>query len=269
MSDFFSTHDGNAPDFMASPFRAKLRDHVFDLLLAFDRRRCKITREMRALPRQKILVVGVEVPGRDGGLQRIAEQLASSRHEVVISLVPMRPKGKFENVDDAIAAASRLLSDFDWLIITDDDVALPRNFTDRYVAAAQLADLVVSQPAHKFLSYATYQITRRKRGYMARQTNFVEIGPLTVIRKEAFEALVPFPPSRWSYGIDVLWAEICHRHGWRMGVVDAVPIRHLQPVAATYDMSEAIAEGRDLLMRHNVNLDRADLFMPGKELIPS
>lgn len=267
MNDFFDNHEGNAVNYMGMPKRAFVRDRIFDLLLALDPRQRKISHAMKTLPRQRILVVGVEVPSRGGALQRIAQQLASSRHDVTISTVPMQPKGKFENVDDAIAASGRPLAEFDWLIVTDDDVALPKDFTDRYIAAAQLADVAVSQPAHKFLSHTTYQITRRKRGHMVRQTQFVEIGPLTVIRKDAFEPLVPFPQSRWAYGIDVLWADISRRHGWKMGVVDACPIRHLRPVAGTYDMSEAIAEGRELLARHDVNLNRDQLLGPGVELI--
>lgn len=267
MSDFFDVHEGNARNFMATPLRAVIRDRIADLMLAADSRRKLIARAAAEMPRQKVLVVGVEVPARGDALQRIARQLAASRHDVTVSTVPMAPKGKFENVDDAIIAAGEPLAAFDWLIVTDDDVALPHDFTDRYLAAAQLSDLVVSQPAHCFHSYTTYQVTRRRPGRMVRQTSFVEIGPLTVVRRDAFEELIPFPPSRWAYGIDVLWAEICRRHGWRMGIVDALPLRHLKPVGGTYSMDEAIEEGRALLARNNVRLNRGELFAPGHELI--
>lgn len=267
MSDFFDTLEGTAHDWMATPRRARLRDEIADVILAIDPRGGRLDREAVAMPRQRVLVVGVEVPRRGDALRRITAELARSRHEVVVSTVPMAPKGKFENVDDAIAAAGQPLAGFDWLIVTDDDVGLPPRFTDHYLAAARLADLVVSQPAHRYLSYATYQITRRRRGRFVRQTNFIEIGPLTVIRRDGFEELVPFPPSRWAYGIDLLWAELCRRHGWRMGVVDAVPVRHLKPVGGSYDIEEARREGRELIDRFEVRMNRAELFAPGRELI--
>lgn len=226
----------------------------------------RLWRATERMPRQNILVVGVRHPSRANALDRLVGELAASRHRVSASLVAMQPKGKFENIHDAIAAAPAPLSAYDWLVITDDDVALPSRFTDRYIAAAQFGRLVVSQPAHRYLSYATYQITRRKLGHLIRQSHFVEIGPLTVIHRDAFEALLPFPPSRWAYGIDVLWADRCRARNWRMGVIDALPIRHLRPVAATYDMAAAIEEGRALLDRHAVGIDRRTLLAPGPEL---
>ena len=270
-SDFFDNHQGNpATSFMDPEHRRRgvRKDLIADVQLRFDRRWRSLVRQAAALPRQRVLVVGVEVPERGDALAGITAQLARSRHDVVVSTVPMAPKGKFENVDDAIRAAAEPLGAFDWLVITDDDVALPAHFLDRYLAAATAGDLVVSQPAHRFRSYTTYDLTRRRRGFVARQTGFVEIGPLTVIRREAFGELIPFPPSRWAYGIDVLWAKIARDHGWRMGVVDALPIGHLKPVGASYSMDEAIAEGRALLDRFDVHLNRADLFAERGELFP-
>lgn len=267
MSDFFDVHDGSAHNTMAHKMKSFFRDVTCDLLLAVKPSSRKIAAASKNMARQKILVVGVEVPARGHALSRITRQLAASRHDVVVSTVVMQPKGKFENVDDAIRVAQTALDDVDWLFIIDDDVGLPKNFTDRYIAAASLSNLVVSQPAHRFLSYATYQITRRRLGNLVRQSGFVEIGPLTVIRKEAFSALLPFPASRWAYGIDVLWADICRRHGWRMGIVDAVSIRHLKPVGGSYSMDEAITEGRSLLEQSNVRLNRSDLFIAETELI--
>jgi hypothetical protein len=265
-SNFFETDQGVARDFMAIPVRAFLLDCAVDAQLALDGRLKRIYQTEKSIQRQRILVVGVEVPNRGDAMRRIVAQLADSRHEVIVAIAPMQPKGKFENIEDAISAVDRPLSDFDWLFIVDDDVALPRRFTDQYIAAAHIGNLVVSQPAHRFLSYATYQITRRRRGHLIRQTNFVEIGPLTVLHKTSFNDLVPFPASRWAYGIDLVWAECCRRNGWNMGIIDALPIRHLRPVAATYDMTEAIEEGRKLLERFDITIERPELFAPGREL---
>lgn len=267
MSDFFDSDEGLARNFMATPRKAWARDLAYDIRSWFDPRRRLIDRHARTMARQRILVVGVEVPSRGGALQTIAAELARSRHDVAVSLVPMQAKGKFENVDDAIRAAKWPLAEFDWLIITDDDVALPRRFTDRYIAAASLANLTVSQPAHRFLSHASYQITRRRFGAAVRRTGFVEAGPLTVLRRDAFAELVPFPPSRWAFGIDVLWGDIARRHGWTIGMVDALPIRHLRPIGGGYDVDAAIAEGRELLQRLHVTTARQDLLQDRGELI--
>ena len=211
-------------------------------------------------PKYRVLIVGVEVPSRAGQLGKIAERMSKSRHDVDVSILPMKPQGKFANVDEAISKAPRPLSDYDWLVITDDDVAFREGFLDSYLALAGAAELDISQPAHRFASYASYQLTRRRYGSLVRSSRFIEIGPITVLAARTFNQLIPFPSSRWCYGIDLLWSALTMRNDWRMGVVDAAPIRHLSPVAQSYDKSEAFAEGKRLLEHFEVALSRADVL---------
>src|SRR5579859_787512 len=157
---FFDTDFGVATNCMEMPVRAYLMDCAIDLRLTFDRRRKALFEAAETISRQRILVVGVDVPRRGDALKKITRELSSSRHEVVVSTVPMQAKGKFENISDAIDSVRRPLADFDWLFIVDDDVVIPQRFTDRYIAAAGMADLVISQPAHRYLSYTSFQITR-------------------------------------------------------------------------------------------------------------
>jgi GT2 family glycosyltransferase len=159
----------------------------------------------------------------------------------------MADQGKFANVEAAIGAAPAALGAYDWLIIADDDIEVAPGFLDEFIAASEAAGLAISQPAHRFNSYANFALTHRRWGALVRETQFVEIGPLTALRRETFEALIPFPRSRWCYGIDVYWASIAEEKGWKVGVVDATPIRHLRPAAKAYDATAAIAEGRQLL----------------------
>ncbi len=63
-----------------------------------------------------------------------------------------------------------------------------------------------------------------------------------------FETLLPFPPLRFGWGLDAHWAALARSRGWRIGVVDATPIRHgLRRIAAAYDRAEAVAEARRFL----------------------
>ena len=81
-----------------------------------------------------------------------------------------------------------------------------------------------------------------------RETGFVEIGPVTAFHAETFETLLPFPPLRMGWGLDVHWAALARERGWRMGIVDAVPVLHaLAPPAAAYPRDAAIAEARAFL----------------------
>ena len=43
---------------------------------------------------------------------------------------------------------------------------------------------------------------------------------------------MPFPPLRMGWGLDSHWAALARENGWRLGVVDATPIRHESRVTA-------------------------------------
>ncbi len=198
-------------------------------------------------PTRRVLVLGVDRPGLAGLMEAARAELSTSRHEVEFAIAPARDgRGKFENLNALLA--DHPATGHDWLLVLDDDVALPRGFLDRFLFLAERFDLSLAQPAHRRHSHAAWSVTRRRAGSAARETAFVEIGPVTAFRADTFDALLPFPELRMGWGLDLHWAALAREHGWRLGVVDAVPVLHdLRPPAATYSREEAIAEARDFL----------------------
>jgi hypothetical protein len=130
----------------------------------------------------------------------------------------------------------------------DDDVRLPPGFLDAFLFLVERFELRLAQPAHRRRSHAAWQVTRRRAGSVVRETTCVEIGPLVAFHQAAFGALLPFPELRAGWGLDAHWSAIARERGWRIGIVDATPIRHgLRRIAVSYDRQEAIAEGRRFL----------------------
>jgi hypothetical protein len=83
---------------------------------------------------------------------------------------------------------------------------------------------------------------------VARLTNFVEIGPVVGFQAATFDVLLPFPALKAGWGLDAHWAAIARAHGWRIGIIDATPIRHgLRRIATSYDRQAAIDEARSFL----------------------
>jgi hypothetical protein len=81
-----------------------------------------------------------------------------------------------------------------------------------------------------------------------RETRFVEIGPLTAFGRRAAAELLPFPELRYGWGLDLHWAALAAERGWRLGVVDATPVRHeLATVGSAYPRDGAEAEAADFL----------------------
>ena len=86
---------------------------------------------------------------------------------------------------------------------------------------------------------------------LARETGFVEIGPVTVLRRDVAAELTPFPDLRFGWGLDLHWAAVARERGWTMAVVDALPVRHDEAgVASSYAHADAVAEAAEFLAEH-------------------
>jgi hypothetical protein len=166
--------------------------------------------------------------------------------------------GKFQNLNQVekivrtrpsrvlrTSEAAAPMLEYDWLLVVDDDVALPERFLDRFLGVCGHFGFDLAQPAQTLRSHAAWRVARRHPRSLARETRFVEIGPVTAFRAPVAADLLPFPELRFGWGLDLHWAALAAERGWRPGVVDALPVDHsAAPVAAGYGHAEAIEEAR-------------------------
>jgi len=207
-------------------------------------RRAAVVRRARSLPRRSVLVLGVERPGLLMNAARA--ELQHSRHAVTVRTRPPATLGKFANLNALLGEHDAAAHD--WLLVVDDDVALPRGFLDAFLALAEEADLVLAQPAHRLFSHAAWPVTRRRVRSLARRSAFVEIGPVTAFHATAFDALLPFPDLVMGWGLDGHWSALARERGWPVGIIDATPVGHtLAPAAQGYSREAAVAEARAFL----------------------
>jgi hypothetical protein len=241
-ADFLSGASGTVGGKRGALLRA--RDAWLDLREA--PRRARLRRDARRQPpRRSVLAVGIERP--DSLMAAARAELVRSRHAVDVVTAPQGDGGKFENLNALLAAHPPAA--YDWLLVIDDDVALPRGFLDAFLCAAERTGLKLAQPAHRLHSHAAWPVTRRHPGATARETTFVEIGPVTAFHRDSFDVLLPFPEDlRMGWGLDVHWAALAAEHGWPIGIVDATPIGHTQqPAGSGYARDAAEAEARAFL----------------------
>jgi GT2 family glycosyltransferase len=254
--DFLSGASGTVGGLDA--VRRGLRDELLDAWeIASGRRLALRLAASREPPRLRVLVLGVQRPERVALAAAARAELLRSRHDVELRFCPPGGRGKFENVNRLLAAHP--VDGRDWLLVVDDDVELPRGFLDRFLFLCERFDLQLAQPAHRLNSHAAWPQTRRRPRSAARETSFVEIGPVTAFARATFATLLPFPELRMGWGLDAHWAAVARERGWRCGVVDAVAIRHrAAPAADAYSRAEAIAEARQFLAeRPYVSADEA------------
>jgi hypothetical protein len=246
---------------------------VLDTLAGTRRRATRLAG--RAPAPLDVLVVGVYRPG--SLLAEALPALRSERHRVRIAFGSTGPAdeplwehtvaegldgGKFENLNRLLEVAGSAEGGArapDWTIAIDDDVRVPRAFLDRFVGVCEAFDLDLAQPAQTLRSHSAWKVTRRRPASLVRETRFVEIGPVTAFRRTAAAELLPFPELRYGWGLDLHWAAVAAERGWRLGVVDALPVRHeFGLVAAAYLREDAVDEAaRFLAERPYLHSDRA------------
>jgi GT2 family glycosyltransferase len=243
--DFLSGRSGTVGG-LGSRVRA-LGDAGLDALELASGRRALLTRAARRRPPvRRVLALVVARPEHAATVDSIRSELGRSRHDVELRCAPPGGRGKFENLD--LLLAGHPSPDCDWLLVLDDDVHLPEGFLDHFLFLCERFGLALAQPAHRLDSHAAWRVTRRRALSAARETSFVEIGPVTAFARATLPVLLPFPRLRMGWGLDVHWAALARAHGWRCGVVDAVPVGHrAAPAAAAYPRAEAIAEARAFL----------------------
>ena len=258
-SSFLSGDAGDvtAPWRVAKRSAGELAYGALDLASGTRRRAARLAALTRPL---EVLVVGVY---RSGSLLPGAvPALRSERHRVefVLGAIEATPDpalagltaatglagGKFENLNALLAQAPQRRPD--WTLVVDDDVAVPPGFLDRFLGICEAFALDLAQPAQTLRSHSAWKVTRRRPAALVRITRFVEIGPVTTFRREPAAVLLPFPELRFGWGLDLHWAALALERGWRLGVVDAVPVRHeARTVAAGYPRREAEEEAARFL----------------------
>lgn len=194
-------------------------------------------------PPRDVLVASVRGAG-PGLLDDAIAELQRTRHEVAFAIGDAGARGKFENLGVLVAGRA----EFDWLLVVDDDVVLPDFFVERFIPLCERLELDLAQPAQTLASHAAWRFARRRPFSVLRETNFVEIGPVTAFSRRAAAELLPFPELRFGWGLDAHWAAVAAARGWRLGIADALPVRHeTRPVAAGYATAEATEEARRFL----------------------
>ncbi len=165
---------------------------------------------------------------------------------------------KFEIIKELIGGD---LDDHDYLVIIDDDLALPHGFIDHLLGWQRHLGFAVAQPARSPNSFIDHRIVEQQRGAVARRTRFVEIGPVVSIHRSAYAALLPFDlssPMGWGY--ENIWTHRIEAAGLTMGIIDAVPVDHsLRPPVANYSWDEA-DEARTRILADNEHVPLEDCF---------
>lgn len=212
-----------------------------------------ITRPRHERSKKSVLVLGVYLADRENAIQHIVQALGESDAFVVdqkwITLLGEPPSedvarvtvkrrfgrmAKFTLMNYLLATTAWRL--YDYVILCDDDIRLPPSFIDRFLAMQERFGFALAQPARTHNSYIDHPITEQSDDFLARETRFVEIGPLTCIRADMMRLITPFDENApMGWGLDFVWPCIAKQHGLHVGIVDATPVDHsMRPPVSSY-----------------------------------
>jgi hypothetical protein len=251
--------------------RARIQDLLDDAALWSKLVPLRLERDAQRSATGKVHVLGLYSADLGWNMARTVMELSNSRRQVEFTLGAIDGAdeslasktvasdlrgGKFENLNSLLEQAPA--RDADWLVVVDDDVQVPDGFLDRLLFLAERFRFQLVQPALRHTSHAAWRVCRRERWSVARDVQLVEIGPLLAVHRSIADHLLPFPALRMGWGLDLHWGGLAKQRGWRLGIIDATPIRHeLRAVAATYDRQAALDEMRCFLGDGRPHIDRA------------
>jgi hypothetical protein len=230
---------------------------------------------MSSKGRGDVLAVGVYLADVENTVEHVRSIFASTSSFNVIqrwTAIALTPNARIISPEDRIVTQrtarfkliNQMLADysrFDWIVVTDDDVELAPGFLDDLISIADMADFALFQPARTRDSFIDHLITAQCDGVTARQTNFVEIGPIVCLRVDAARLLVPFDETtEMAWGLDYIWPIVIAEAGLKMGIVDGVAAAHrIRMPNITYSGEHARVESK-LLLSRNRNIPTSGAF---------
>jgi len=216
---------------------------------------------------RRVLVVGVYLATREHSAEHLARAFAQAHPNIdvvqrwvaigpastsaglgrVTVLQVASPVPKFVLMNRVFADVD--MGSFDYVLVVDDDIYLPRHFLPSFLAYQEAFDFALAQPARAWHSHFDHAIALRRPWLLARRTRFVECGPLVSFRRDAAAALLPFAHPQQLWGLDFVWPVEIEGRSLRMGIIDAVAVDHsLRPQAAAYDRPRQDAEMHRFLL---------------------
>jgi hypothetical protein len=138
------------------------------------------------------------------------------------------------------------------LVVADDDVCITTGSLEQLCSASIHCGFGIAQPSHCMTSRHSYSFTRMQCLVLARQTTFVEPGPLFVVNQPWVRKVIPFPRNfGMGWGLWLEWQHL-RESGCRLGIVDCVSMKHLSPVADDYSVVLELRRLRRLLRQHQL-----------------
>jgi hypothetical protein len=235
--------------------------------------------QIQGTQKKSVLVLGIYLADRDNAIEHIVEELSKSSNYLVdqkwIALFGKAPsldvslvtKKIFHTGTPKYILLNYLLSTtawrlYDFIIFVDDDIWFPAEFIDDFLEIQQHCDFAVAQPARTHNSFISHVITEQVDGAIARQTRFVEIGPVVSMNQAIARELLPFDESTsMGWGFDFVWPKVVETKKMKMGIIDKVPVDHSMRDGGAYYDTVRTNQAMELYLSKNDHVKPEEAFV--------
>lgn len=152
--------------------------------------------------------------------------------ELAAQTVGTGPGTRFSNLNKLYNA--KPVMEGSWVVLADDDVFLVRGSLTRIFSIMKRAGLSLAQPSQSILGWWTSPFNVSRPFLVARDSNYVEQGPLLVVDPTFAKVILPLPDENdMGWGIEAEWYR-AKEGRFRFGVIDDCRIVHCARAGTTY-----------------------------------
>jgi hypothetical protein len=144
-------------------------------------------------------------------------------------LFEFRPGSKVAGYGQTIRDHERLIRNYRYIALFDDDLATDAASLLRLFQIADQQGLRIAQPALDHQSYFTHACLLQHKGFVLRHVNFIEM-MCPFFRSDVLLELAPLFELGFESGIDLIWSALVHEAPADFAVIDSVPVHHARPV---------------------------------------
>lgn len=141
---------------------------------------------------------------------------------------------------------------YEYVAFPDDDLMMTWRDINKMFIIASENRLELSQPSLTPTSYIAHPITRQQPDKILRFTDFVEIMTPIFSKKALERCYGTFYLGNSGWGLDNIWPVVMGGHRHRIGIIDAVAVRHTRPTGANYDTNAAQEDVNNICSAYGV-----------------
>jgi hypothetical protein len=169
--------------------------------------------------------VGADADVRLWALDEIAPELADKT-------IGSGPGTRFANINRLYHA--KPIKEGSWVVLADDDTFFIKGSLAETIDIMKRAAFSLAQPSHSVFGWWTSIFNVSRPLLIARDTNYVEQGPLLIADWMFSKEILPFPDDNdMGWGIEAEWYQ-AKVGRFRSGVIDACRVVHCSRNARTY-----------------------------------